>query len=74
MRVLVDRGGQFTVLVNRAGQTRTRLQEGFVEVQYPNGATTNDQRFWPDRSSWAYVEPGTDGQVKRAFSAPARRR
>ena len=41
--------------------------DGYVEVQYPDGATTDNRRFWPDRSSWAYVQAGPGQQVRRAI-------
>ena len=66
-RLFVDRGGEFTVAVDRAGQTRAALLGGFVEVQYARGMAVDDQRFWPDRSSWAYVQAGAGRQIKRAI-------
>jgi hypothetical protein len=65
--VFVDRGGQFSVLVDRAGHTRARLMGGFVEVQFPAATTTDDPRFWPDHASWAYVQPGAGKQITRAI-------
>ena len=49
---MADRGGDFGVMVDRAGVTRIRLDRGYIQVRFPKGTMPNDKLFWPYRSTW----------------------
>ena len=66
-RFVVDRGGNFIVMVDRAGITRVGLFSGYVQICYPQGTTTEDRYFWPDHSTWACVRVGEDREIRAIF-------